>query len=94
MTTAIRTRSYTVLQTFIAFEDPCDPISLPGKGGDNEVFVTPLMIASYLSDYTAVDVIIRRARGKWAEAVLATSRPGGDDSLALATEARDIAQKL
>ena len=76
-------------------EDPCDHISLPPEGGgDVKVFVTPLMVSSYLGDYTAVDVIIRNSGEKWREAVLAKSLPGGDDSLALAKEALEIAQLL
>lgn len=82
---------------FTMMEDPCDPISLPtqGQGGEDvEVFVTPLMIASYLGDYTAVDVIIRSSGEKWREAVLIKSLPGRDDSLALAKEALGIARLL
>jgi hypothetical protein len=76
-------------------EDPCDPICLPPEGGvDVEIFVTPLMVASYLGDYTAVDIIIRNSQEKWGEAVLAKSLPGRDDSLALAKEALEIAQLL
>ena len=80
----------------IAMDDPCDPIPLPPPegSGDNAVFVTPLMIASYLGDYKAVDFIIRHSREKWMSAVLAKSRPGGDDCAALAKEARDLAQML
>ena len=75
--------------------NPCDPISLPLEGrGDVEVFVTPLMVSSYLGDYTAVDVIIRNSGEKWRDAVLAKSLSGGDDSLTLAKEALEISQLL
>lgn len=89
ITPAIRVRAYNVLLMLTALENPCDSLI-----SNVEVFVTPLMIASYLGDYTAVDIIIRNAGEKWRETVLMQSRPGGDDSLALATEARDVAQKL
>ena len=69
---------------------PCDRIPL-----SDEVFVTPLMIASYLGDYTAVDIILQIAGEKWGDVIVGQkSNPGGYDSLALAEEARDISQLL
>jgi len=76
-------------------QDLCDHFPLPAEeGGDvEEVFVTPLMIASYLGNYKAADILIQCAGKKWKDDVLAKSSQG-DDCLTLAKEARDIAQLL
>mmetsp|Transcript_10484 Transcript_10484/g.18449 ORF Transcript_10484/g.18449 Transcript_10484/m.18449 type:complete len:594 (-) Transcript_10484:223-2004(-) len=86
--TAIRARTYNMLQIFGLVTHVCDPIPL-----SDDVLVTPLMVASYLGDDRAADIIIQNSENRWAEAVLAKTRHG-DDCLALATEARDIAEKL
>ncbi len=73
----------------------CHYIPLPSeRGGEfEEVHVSPLMIASYLGDYEAAEILIQSAGKKWKNVVLAKSSQG-DDCLALAKEARDIAQLL
>eukprot|EP00985_Skeletonema_marinoi_P016580 scaffold8948_cov151-Skeletonema_marinoi.AAC.1 len=92
---ALRTRAYYVLRVLAMTQDLCDHFPLPAEeGGDvKEVFVTPLMIASYLGDYKAADILIQCAGKKWKDDVLAKSSQG-DDCLTLAKEARDIAQLL
>lgn len=60
---------------------------------ETSVIVTPLMVACYLGDAKAVNVIIALSKKRWAEAVLVTTRQG-DDCLDLAVESRDIAEKL
>lgn len=93
---AIRTRAYNVLRLLtISRNFCCDRIPLPTeRGGEfGEVYVSPLMIASYLGDYKAADILIRSAGKKWKNVVLAKSSQG-DDCLALAKEARDVAQLL
>jgi len=94
---AIRTKSYYVLQAILAtMGRPCDRIPLSERRDDGgKVFVTPLMIASYLGDYTAADIILQFAGEKWGDVIVGQkSNPGGYDSLALAEEARDISQML
>ena len=93
--TAIHARTYNVLQILtLAMKNPCGRIPLPRGDENDEVFVSPLMIASYLGDFTAADIIIQNADEKWADIVLSTSRPGGYDCLSLAIETQDIATKL
>ena len=75
---------------------PIDRIPLSERRDDGgKVFVTPLMIASYLGDYKAADIILQTGGGKWEDVLVnQKSNPGGYDSLALAEEARDISQLL
>jgi hypothetical protein len=68
-------------------EGRCKPIYLPNEG---EIFVTPLHLASYLSESKAVEIIIQNLGKNWVEAALSTTLPGEDDCVALATEGRDF----
>lgn len=91
--TAMLAKTYNMLMfVLMAFHDPGDPIPLPDDEEKN-IFVTPLMVASYLGDYAAADIVIQSLEDRWAEAILAKSH-GGDDCLSLAMEAEDIAMKL
>ena len=92
LTTAIRTRAYNVLHLMTQMESPCTNFALPLEG--YEVFVTPLMVASYLGDYKAADILIQNLGEDWADAVLLKARPCNQDCLDLAMEARDIAKLL
>ncbi len=96
MHVAIRTKAYYVLQAVLATMGPCDRIPLSERSDDGyKVYVTPLMIASYLGDYTAAEIILQTEGGKWEDVIVnQKSNPGGYDSLALAEEARDISQLL
>lgn len=75
---------------------PIDRIPFSERSDDGyEVYVTPLMVASYLGDYKAADIILQTEGGKWEDVLVnQKSDPGGYDSLALAEEARDISQLL
>ena len=61
--------------------------------GEAHVRVTPLMVACYLGDDQAANAIVGLAEDHWAVAMLTRSHRG-DDCLALAREAHDIAEKL
>lgn len=92
ITTAIRTQAYHVLHLMTLSEDPCKNFDLSFDG--NEVFVTPLMVASYLGDYKAAEILIRNLGEDWVDAVLSKARPCNQDCLDLAIEARDMAKLL
>ena len=94
--TAIRARTYNVLHVTTKLVNPVGRVFLAsGDEKENDIgFVTPLMVASYLGDYTAADIIIRNAEDQWADMVLAKSRPGGFSCLSLAMDAKDISQQL
>lgn len=90
--TAIRARTWTMLHLGLRAmrKHACDPIPLPEEG----VIVTPLMIACYLGDGAAANILIQTMiGGRWAEAVTAKTREG-QDSLELALESQGIAEKL
>jgi hypothetical protein len=75
---------------------PYDYIPLSERTDDGgRIFVTPLMIASYLGDYTAADIILQHVGERGEDVILGQkSDPGGYRSLTLAEEARDISQLL
>ena len=102
--TALRTRAYKVLRELAIKQNLCDPIPLSTEAEVNDcpftrplfsgkVYVTPLMIASYLGDHKAVEIIIGSIGSKWKNVLLKKTNKG-DDCLTLAKEAQDIAQLL
>ena len=102
--TALRTRAYKVLRELAIKQNLCDPIPLSTEAEVNDcpftrplfsgkVYVTPLMIASYLGDHKAVEIIIGSIGSRWKNVLLKKTNKG-DDCLTLAKEAQDIAQLL